>query len=413
VFCLACPFQLPRQLGRWLWPARLRWPRALRNKWLAIGLIVVFFWSYEAFSLWNSPWWTAWITLGYFGSALAIDGLFQGASFCKYVCPIGQFHFVQSLTSPLEVAARDPAVCASCTTRDCIRGTPPGATPPHPNPSPPVGEGQRRGGCELELFVPRKAGNLDCTLCLDCIHACPHDNIGIVATAPGSALWHDRTRSGLGRLSRRPDLAALAAVLVFAAFANAAGMTAPVVQWQDRWTAALGLASPRLVITLFYACTLLVLPAAVIGLAAWLSRSWSGDPASLRELACRYVYALVPIGSAMWLTHYSFHLLTSAGTALAATQRFFLDLGLPFLGQPEWSSCCAAPPADWLIRLEIVFLDLGLLLSLYTSYRIALDRHPRLADALKALAPWMAVILALFVVGVWIVLQPMEMRGTW
>ena len=56
-----------------------------------------FLWAYEAFALWDSPWWTAWIVLAYFAAAFVIDGFFRGASFCKYVCPIGQFNFVQSL----------------------------------------------------------------------------------------------------------------------------------------------------------------------------------------------------------------------------------------------------------------------------------------------------------------------------
>src|SRR5262249_13519141 len=154
------------------------------------------------FALWDSPWWTAWITIGYFVAAFAIDGFFRGAAFCKYVCPIGQFNFVQSLASPLEVRVREPEVCATCRTKDCIRG--------------------RNGipGCELALFQPRKSSNMDCTLCLDCIHACPHDNIGIMAGLPAKVLWRDPLRSGLGRFGKRPDLGALVLVLVFGAFAN-------------------------------------------------------------------------------------------------------------------------------------------------------------------------------------------------
>ncbi len=97
VFCMACPFMLPRTLARRWLPARLRWPRRLRSKWPAVILLVLFFWSYEAFSLWDSPWWTAWIAIGYFVLSFVIDGVFRGASFCKYLCPIGQFNFVQSL----------------------------------------------------------------------------------------------------------------------------------------------------------------------------------------------------------------------------------------------------------------------------------------------------------------------------
>ena len=158
--------------------------------------------------------------MAYFAAAFVIDGLFRGASFCKYVCPIGQFNFVQSLVSPLEVKVRDPDVCSSCRTKDCIRGR------------------DDIPGCELGLYQPRKSSNMDCTFCLDCIHACPHENIGIVASMPGGELWHDPRRSGIGRFSRRLDLAALCVVLVAGAFANAALMTGPFRILQDRFMAA-------------------------------------------------------------------------------------------------------------------------------------------------------------------------------
>ena len=43
----------------------------------------------------------------------------------------------------------------------------------------------------FSLFLPRKVGNMDCTFCLDCVKACPHDNIGILAIAPGRDLVND------------------------------------------------------------------------------------------------------------------------------------------------------------------------------------------------------------------------------
>src|SRR5262249_26731380 len=122
-FCMACPFTLTRDLGRRVMPARWRWPRHLRSKWLAVGLLAVYLWAYEAFSLWDSPWLTAWLVIGYFVASFVVDGLFKGAVFCKYVCPIGQFNFVQSLVSPVEVKARNLDVCLSCKTHECLRGS--------------------------------------------------------------------------------------------------------------------------------------------------------------------------------------------------------------------------------------------------------------------------------------------------
>jgi cytochrome c oxidase assembly factor CtaG/polyferredoxin len=378
IFCMACPFTLPRTLARRWLPVGRNWPRRLRSKWLAVLLLVLFLWAYEEFALWDSPWWTAWIALSYFAAAFVIDGFFRGAAFCKYLCPIGQFNFVQSVMSPLEVKVRDPRVCAACRSKDCLRG--------------------RDGipGCELHLFPPRKTGNLDCTFCLDCIHACPHDNIGISTRPPASELWRDAFRSGIGRLSRRPDLAALVLVLVFGAFANAAGMVGPVVQWREEH-------SPFWTNTIFYFLALLVPPMLMFTLAG--AAGW-------QETATRFSFALVPLGFAMWLSHYSFHLLTSYDTVVPVTQRFTADLGWTVLGEPSWVAGCCRTVGDWLPRLEILSLDFGLLLSLYTGYRIASDGAPRFTQAVKVLLPWALLMLLLFLTGVWIVLQPMQMRGT-
>ena len=166
-FCLACPFMLVRNMARRFITPRFSWPRVLRNKWLSVGLFALILFIYELFDLWASPWLTAWLIMAYFAAVLIIDGLFKHAVFCKFVCPIGQFNFAASLLSPMEVAVRDHEVCGGCHTKDCIRGQ----RQPHSD----LVVIQR--GCELALFQPLKAGNMDCTFCLDCVHACPHDNV--------------------------------------------------------------------------------------------------------------------------------------------------------------------------------------------------------------------------------------------
>jgi cytochrome c oxidase assembly factor CtaG len=386
LFCMACPFTFVRDLGRKVLPARLRWPRALSSKWLAVGLIIIYLWAYEAFDLWDKPAITALIILGYFLTAFLVDGFFRGASFCKFVCPIGQFNFVQSLVSPFEVKVRRPDVCASCTTFDCIKGN----------------AAQR--GCELQLFQPRKSGNMDCTFCLDCIKACPHDNVGIVAVRPGKDLIDDLPRSSVKRYGRRPDLAALVLVLTFGAFANAAGMVAPVLRGISQIEKALGFSSGLGVIALLSVLCLILLPATLAGIAAALSSAMAKS--SLRENFCRFSMSLAPLGFGMWLAHFVFHLLTAALTPMPVAERIAKDLGLRDV-EPAWSVSSLA--FYDLPGLELLLLDLGFLVALYVGWRIAgqMTSNRRFATFI----PWGALATVLYATGVWIIFQPMEMRG--
>ena len=392
-FCMACPFTLTRDWGRRWLPARWRWPKRMRSKWLAVGLLAVYLWAYEAFSLWDSPWLTAWIVIGYFVASFLVDGLFQGASFCKYVCPIGQFNFVQSLVSPLEVKVRNLDICQTCTTYDCIRGN----------------DAQR--GCELGLFQPKKSGNMDCTFCLDCVHACPHQNVGIIASTPGSQVMHDRYRSGLGRLSQRIDVAALVLLLVFGAFVNAAGMIGPVAALERTLQQRLGLESLLPVTSTLFVLALLIVPLLLVALCGVVSRTLSGSAVHWKELISRFALTLAPVGLSMWVAHLAYHFLTGASVVIPVLQRVANDLGSSLLGRPNWASAAMLVPLDWLPTLQILLLDGGLLLTLYAGWRVARGFSMRARGALSLLVPWACVAVLLYATGVWIVFQPMEMRG--
>jgi len=378
LFCMACPFTLPRDFARKFVTPRFRWPNSLRSKWIAAGLLAVYLWAYEAFALWDSPRATAWIIVGYFVAAFAVDTVFKGASFCKYVCPIGQFHFVHSLISPLQVAVREPMVCGSCKTHDCIRGN------------------VQQRGCETQLFQPRKLANFDCTFCLDCVQACPQQNVGILQATPGKSLFEGQTSSGIGRLSRRPDVAALVLILVFGAFLNAAGMTEPVMMWMHRWHARLGSMLP--VVTAMYIAGLVIIPVTLAAVCGWISRRVARQ--SWRDLTCSFTLALVPVGFAMWLAHFSNHFFAGWSTVLPAVARFF-----------SRSSLISYPAPSWIPSLELCFLDLGFLLTLYATWRVARRLVSGDGMALAAMSPWAVLAGALYSAGVWIVFQPMQMRG--
>lgn len=393
-FCAVCPFTALRGFAR-RFNLQYAFPKALQNKWPAVALLAFFFWAYEAFSLWDRPLWTALIIVGFFAAALLFDLLFAQAPFCKYVCPIGQFNFVQSLVSPSQVAARSPDVCAGCRTRDCLAGN------------------QTAPGCQLSLFVPKKQGNLDCTFCLDCADACPHQNITLVQLRPGVDLINDSSRSGVGKYSQRADLAALIVVLLFAALLNAAWMTAPLVNLEDALAQQIGWG--RLpVVTAGMLLGLLALPWALMWTLGQASLSADDSAQSWRAPVMKFAPALIPLGLGMWTAHYSFHFFTSSDSILWAAERMANDrLATDFLIGGGECPCCSASSISWLLPLELLLLDVGLCVSLWAAYRIAQREAADAQLALRTFAPWGMFLVLFFLACVWVLLQPMEMRGAY
>jgi polyferredoxin len=399
LFCTACPMILVRDAGRRLFPARRSWPRFLRRKWLALGLLVAVLFSYELFNLWELPRATAWLVLGYFGLAVAVDLTFRGASFCKYVCPIGQFNFIASTIAPTTLQVRNIETCRSCRTSDCIKGRYMVAEP--------VRLVQR--GCELGLFLPTKVGNLECTLCLDCVHACPHDNIGLVARVPGAELLETRRRSVIGRLGQRSDIAALAIIFTFAALLNAFAMTAPA-HALERWLGGgVNRSSEAIVLTLLFVVALVVLPAILLPLAGSATRASAGTSAGgLGATIVTFAPVVVPLGLGVWLAHYGFHFMSGMLTVVPVTQSAAIDLlGSAALGEPAWSWAGMQPGSVYPIQLGFVLL--GAAGSIDLARAMSARDYP--ARPVAASLSWVCLILLLAAIALWILSQPMEMRA--
>lgn len=397
VACMACPLLAPRTLLRkWIAPTRI-FPRALRSKWMAVSLVVLWLVAYEAFDLWSSPLATAMIILGFFVVATAVDLCFTGASFCRYVCPLGQYQMVLATVSVREVRVMDASVCARCETHDCLKGRV-------------TDSGVQLPGCGLDLYLPKKSGNLDCTFCLDCVSACPHDNIGVLPMLPGADLARAQWRSQIGLLAARLDFAVLAAAFAIGAIANAAGMTAPVVQCIDATALRVGCSS-----ALAQACfvvTALMIGVSLIALVASTSRT-----ASFTERAARYAFALIPLGASVWFAHFMFHFVTGFSTAEASTLRVLYDLAW-IAQEPDRIMSCCAPAPDWLLPLELLALSFGLAISLgvhFSSVAWMLAKNEAQVCASRVLREWIigaVVLVLLWAIAAWILLQPMEMRGT-
>jgi hypothetical protein len=259
---------------------------------------------------------------------------------------------------------------------------------------------------------------MDCTFCLDCAHACPYDNVSISPRLPASELWLDPWRSGIGRFSRRPDLAVLIVVFAFGALLNAFAMVTPVYTLEAWLADLLGTQSEALVLAVIFVAGLVVMPLVLLAVTGWLSRRWArpGAEMDLTHWVIRYTYALVPLGFGVWLAHYAFHFLTGFWTFVPVIQSFVADvLGTPLLGTPRWHlgpllPLGSASGMGWLFPLELGFLGLGWFGSALVAYRLSQELDG--PSPWPAFVPWAGLLTLLLLAAVWLMGQPMEMRGT-
>ena len=409
LFCMGCPFTLPRTLARRLSQHGRRFPRALRNKWLAIASLIALFFLYEWLDLWASPALTAWVIVAYFGASFALEAVFTESAFCKYVCPLGTFNFVYSTLSPTQIAVRDPAVCAACQGKECINGSwvsQPVIRVDHI----PVAGGEvaarqvRRGpggvlGCGTELYPPQLKSNLDCVYCLDCARACPHDNIGLLARAPGREL------SRPGAWPARWDVSLLVIGLAFWGALNAFGMVPPVYDLQRVLADTLGTRSDFVVLLVLFALGGVLLPTALTLAAARLAQTLTGTARrwSLRRTVAAFAPAFVPLGFGVWFAHYSFHLLIAPLALIPVLQEF--------LGQPgDWARFGAGVDAGVIAAVQAVALLGGFVWSLVLAQSAALRLYRR--RALHGLIPWALLLAGLLLFTLYLMSLPMEMRGS-
>ncbi len=402
--CMSCPFTLPRTLAkRWSGGGR-RFPRRLRNKWLAIASLFLLFVAYEALDLWASPLLTAWLIIAYFVASFVLELLFSESAFCKYVCPLGTFNFVYSTASPTQIGVRSPDLCRTCVGRECVNGSYRPAPLVRLDAIPGGQRAVKHGpdgtlGCGTLLFPPQMTGNLDCTLCLDCARACPHDNVGLFVRQPGRELFQPEA------WPKRWDVSLLVIILAFMGLTNAFGMVPPVYDLQRALAQMLGIRSDWVLIGLIFLVGGVLLPIGLALLAGWLAQTFTAarHPYDLRQTVAAFAPAFVPLGFGIWIAHYSFHFLIAPLTIIPVIQEF--------LGQPgDWLKFSGTPDLTAIGLLQLLALLAGFLGSLLLANRAAARLYRR--QAMPGLLPWALLLLALAFAAAIVFSLPMEMRGS-
>ncbi len=294
-WCSICPIPLPgewlqnkgilRSRGAQTQPGK-RWPRFWRNTWLPVFGFVLVGW-FGAVIL-TSPQATAFVLLGLFLLATVLSLIYERRAFCRYVCPIGGFTGLYARLAPPIIQVMQPSLCAIHTPKTCYEVCPWGQYP---------------------LALKTSA---NCGLCMECLRACPHENISL-SLRPWGAELPSAAKMGL-------DDVFLALTMLTTAAIDAVIFLGP---WGALKSAAYTVGSPAwgIFAVSFLLLTLGIMPA-LYTLVVWIAQRMRKERFSFKRSLAYYGPILLPLGLMSWM---AFTL------AFASTKSSYL---LPVLSDP-------------------------------------------------------------------------------
>ncbi len=171
IWCGVCPFSKVSDSLQRLVGLRLAVPDFLKEHglWLILIAFLLLSWLEETAGIVDSPRQTAIMLLTILTGAVAFGLFFQGRVWCRYVCPIGGISHVYARGSLFKVRPQE-AICADCTTKDCVV---PDA---------------HYAGCPMHLSPFAMDSVANCNLCGACLKRCQHGSLRVSLEAPSQDL---------------------------------------------------------------------------------------------------------------------------------------------------------------------------------------------------------------------------------
>ncbi|KNZ69231.1 GAF modulated Fis family sigma-54 specific transcriptional regulator [Thermincola ferriacetica] len=174
IWCCICPFSGLFELVQKYVHFNRTIPNFLKKYDYALVtfLFLLIVWVETVANIRSSPVYTGLLFICIMALAGIIGIIFVRHTWCRHLCPLGGFVGMASIGAMLEVRA-DPNICLSkCSTYECYRGK------------------DNSPGCPVLRYAPFIDNNLDCKLCLRCIHNCPNGSAKLNLRFPGKEVWH-------------------------------------------------------------------------------------------------------------------------------------------------------------------------------------------------------------------------------
>jgi len=394
-WCYVCPWDAvagwTEQLAFWKkrdvgLSLNLKWPRVFRNILIATVFFVGLTWVELGFGVTMKPRTTAYLALGMLFMAVGSALVFEKKSFCRYACLVGRVSGLYAMFASTEVRSKSEAVCKSCGTKECVKGS------------------ETAHGCPTFLYPGKLASNTYCIQCMECVQACPHDNLAVNLRPWGSDL--------AAQVKPRSDEALLA--LLMLAITGFHGLTMTPV-WRQLIDAIRAATSAGRVLAFSLGMVLLMLApiacyALLVAASKRLGDQQLAKPVGYRDYFIQYAYALLPIALFYHIAHNCEHLLME-GPKIAAMISDPFGWGWNVFGTAGWT----IPPMISLQQLwvvQVVLVLVGHIYSLWIAQKTSVRLFGATRAAFRSQLPMLLGMIAFSVFSLWLLKQPMEMRTT-
>ena len=143
---------------------------------------------------------------------------------------------------------------------------------------------------------------------------------------------------------------------------------------------------------------------ALLTLAVWAGKRWSGHSAATARLLPRFVLAMLPISAAFHFSHYLTELLVNGQYLWAA---WMAELGLTHEHARATTSFLNTASGAWTIyAIQTTAIVLGHVVSIVVAHAMALDEGLRGRQAIQLEAPTALLMVAYTGFGLWLLSTP-------
>lgn len=127
--------------------------------------------------------------------------------------------------------------------------------------------------------------------------------------------------------------------------------------------------------------------------------------ASLRVLALRFCYSLLPIALVYHITHY-YTLVSSQGVMILRLVSDPFGFGWNVFGTAHWRPASVAPNMDWVWHTQVGLILFGHVVSVYLAHKEAQMLFSQRRQATLSQLPMLVLMVIFTCFGLWILAQP-------